>query len=170
MPESTECDKTADGPQEANAVSQENGKLGKGNPLKKPKKPKHSQETQSTKRCTIAPPYETLIKFALSAQRLVTPRMNVEKELVGQPDLIPSDPEMLLSIAKLITKLNLCSIEMNDENVLTCVRCIPIIFLNLSRYSVAYITSINTQLVNTGATWAPTFTSFMVLSLIGILF
>ena len=46
--------------------------------------------------------------------------MNVEKELEDQPDLVPSDSEMLLSMAKLIAKINLCSSEPKDENFLAC--------------------------------------------------
>ena len=58
--------------------------------------------------------------FALSAHKLVKPRMNVEKELTDQPDLIPMGAEMLLSIAKLITKLNLRSTNKTDESILAC--------------------------------------------------
>ena len=87
---------------------------------KKSKKAKHPQDTQQPEKLVVGKPKETLLQFALSAQRLVTPRMNVEKDLANQPDLIPTDSEMLLSIAKLVTKLNLCAVDMTDENVLAC--------------------------------------------------
>ena len=87
---------------------------------KKPKKNRNTQDTKLPEKLAIGKPKETLIQFALSAQRLVTPRMNVEKDIGNQPDLIPTDSEMLLSIAKLVTKLNLCSLDMSDDNVLAC--------------------------------------------------
>ena len=71
--------------------------------------------------CVIGKPKETLLQFAVSATQLVRHRMNVEKELAGKPDLIPTDSEMLISIEKLVTKINLCSTDMSDDNVLECV-------------------------------------------------
>ena len=70
MSECPEGDNVGAEPVETN---QENEKPGTGNPVKKPKKPKQPQETQSPKTCVIAKPNETLIQFALSAPRLVTP-------------------------------------------------------------------------------------------------
>ena len=105
--------------------AEEKGAVENGNDHEKDKrpakKPKVSQDPQVHIPCVISKPKETLMQFALCAQKVVRPRMNIEKELLGQPDLIPSDSEMLLSIARLITKINLRSNETRDDNFLSCV-------------------------------------------------
>ena len=90
-------------------------------PEKKAKKNKGPADPNDHITQVIGKPKETLLQFALSALKLVRPRMNVEKDLEGQPDLIPTDSEMLLSIAKLITKINLCATDSNPDNFLDCV-------------------------------------------------
>ena len=61
-----------------------------------------------------------LLMFALSAQRIARPRMRDEKEHAGHPDLIPTDSEMIIPIAKIITKINLCSTDTKGGNILAC--------------------------------------------------
>ena len=109
-----EIDNTANGGQEAKETQQEP-------PGKKAKKPKGPANPNIHTPCVIGKPKETLLQFALSAQKLVRPRMNVEKDLEGQPDLIPTDSEMLLSLGKLITKINLCATDSKPDNFLACV-------------------------------------------------
>ena len=95
-------------------------------PQKKTKKrpSKNQQKNKPTEErppCLIARPNDTLLQFATYAHTIVTPRMDLEKELPSSPqDLVPTDAEMLLSIAMLIEKINDCSKTIDDEHILTC--------------------------------------------------